>query len=193
MIRVGVFSIRKEIADMLQRYVGGVLKDIAIVKKIDSIDEALEDTYDLYVVYTVGVVYKKLLSKIDGDRVIPVDLFPMPAGMKRVLCIEEGKILGILAGHIWDSADLLDQLIQAGIRNYRFITGTTKDADKVQADYYLVPEECMADIYSETVKSKMVVIPRSLSPKSVSELVIRTIKYNQDKLGRNHETKNIIH
>ena len=104
-------------------------------------------------------------------RIVAADFFPMPMGIKRVMSIPEGKTLGVIAGHYWDAADLLRQLMETGVRNYRFITGTTSEAASIQADCYLIPEECLGDITEQSVKSRLVVIPRSMAARSVSELI----------------------
>ena len=121
MIKVAAVSFRPEIRNMLQRYVGGVLKDIGTVKAMTT-EEAIESNSDLYVVYTMGPVYKQLCKYVDPERVVQAKLFPMPASIKKVMMLPEGSRIGIVAGHRWDAADFLGQLIATGVRNYLFST-----------------------------------------------------------------------
>lgn len=179
-ISVAIVSIRPEICEMLHRYVGGILKDIAVVK-ICTIEEALKNKCDLYVVYTKGVVFRQLNKVIETERIIPAELFPMPQGIKRVLLLAEGSHLGIIAGHIWDAADLLGQLINVGVRNYRFTTGTPELAKEMAVDWYIVPEEIAPYIKDKEIKQKMVVIPRALESRSVSNIISTAIKMQAKK------------
>lgn len=185
LIRVGIVSLRLEISNMLQRYVGGILKGIAVVDIVRDIDHALRDEYDLYVVYTVGIVFKKLNTKIETERIVPVELFPMPMGIKRVMQIPEGSRLGVIAGHYWDATDLLGQLLHAGVRNYRFTTDSTSHAEEMDVDYYVVPEECIKDIQDKPqIMRNALVIPRSLAAQSISEIIKRVISVQRGDIPR---------
>jgi len=175
LITVAIVSIRPEICEMLHRYVGGILKGIAVVK-ICTVEEALKGDYDLYVVYTKGIVFHQLNKKIETKLIIPVELFPMPQGIKKVLMLAEGSHLGVIAGHIWDASDFLSQLLNVGVRNYRFTTGTPELAKEMAVDWYVLPEEIAPYIKEKAIRDKMVVIPRSLESKSVSNIISTAIK-----------------
>ncbi|MEA4893341.1 MAG: hypothetical protein VB085_12425 [Peptococcaceae bacterium] len=186
MIRVAVVSFRPEIVEMLHRYVGGILKDIAIVEGCTA-EQALRKHYDLYVVYTVGVVFRQLNKTIETERIIPVELFPMPQGIKRVLFLPEGSRLGIIAGHLWDASDFLGQLLSTGVRNYSFCTGTVEEAKALAANYYILPEEIAPYVKEAEVREKMVVVPRGLDSKSVARIISTAIKVRP---AENSHTKN---
>jgi hypothetical protein len=165
---------------MLHRYVGGILKDLAIVKSC-TVEEALCKRYDLYVVYTMGIVFRQLNNKIGTEQIIPVDLFPMPQGIKKVLELPEGSHLGVIGGHIWDAADLLSQLLYVGVRNYRFSTGTPDIIESLSTDWYIVPEEIAPYIKDRNVRKRIVVMPRMLESKSVSRIISTAIKFRNEK------------
>jgi hypothetical protein len=170
---------------MLHRYVGGILKDLAAVE-VCTVSQALNREFDLYVVYTVGIVFRELNKTVATDRIISVSLFPLPQGIKRVLRLPEGSHLGIIAGHIWDAADLLGQLISVGVRDFRFSTGTLETAVEMKADCYIVPEEIAPYIKDENIKKLMTVVPRSLDSKSVADIIKRAIKAQAARGAFNH-------
>lgn len=180
-INVAAVSFRPEISDMLQRYVGGILKGIAVVKATTP-QEALNTKYDLYIVYTMGIVYRELSQKIEVGRIITAELFPMPQGIKRVLLIPEGSRLGILGGHIWDAADLLGQLINVGVRTFGFCTGTPETAASMDVDWYVLPEELAPYIKEPQVKNKLVIIPRMLDSQSVARIISTALRIQKEKL-----------
>jgi len=164
LIKVAAVSFRLEIREMLQRYVGGILKGIAQVSAVTT-EEALEGKYDLYVVYTMGTVFKQLTQKVDPEKIIPVDLFPIPTGMKKVLAIPEGSNVGVVAGHLWDAADFLAQLVQVGVRNYQFSTAT--------------PNTILTMDVDNNKSKKIVVVPRTLEPRTVSRIITEALKIKQ--------------
>ena len=179
LIKVAAVSFRLEIREMLQRYVGGILKGIAQVSAVTT-EEALEGKYDLYVVYTMGTVFKQLTQKVDPEKIIPVDLFPIPTGMKKVLAIPEGSNVGVVAGHLWDAADFLAQLVQVGVRNYQFSTATPNTILTMDVDWYIVPEEIAPYVKLDNNKSKkIVVVPRTLEPRTVSRIITEALKIKQ--------------
>ncbi|MEL7622732.1 MAG: hypothetical protein AAGU12_04000 [Clostridiales bacterium] len=180
-LSVAAVSLRPEICTMLQRYVGGILKDLAVVEACDT-KQALAKHYDLYIVYTMGIVFRQLNKTIETERIIPAQLFPMPQGIKRVLMLPEGSHLGVIAGHVWDAADLLGQLVNVGVRNYRFSTGTQEMMGTMDVDWFVLPEEIAPYIKDEGFKKKMVVIPRALDSRSVADIISKAIKYSE-KLG----------
>ncbi len=175
LIKVAAISFRPEIKSMLHRYVGGILKEIATVTALTP-EEALVSQSDLYVVYTQGTVYTQLSKKINIELLIPVELFPLPVGMKRVLSLPEGSRLGILAGHLWDAADFLRQLIEMGARNYYFSTGTPEITTTMDDDYFVVPEEIAPYIKDPQAAKKMVIVPRTLDPQSVASIIKVALK-----------------
>lgn len=179
MIRIAAISFRPEIADMLQRFVGGILKDMAIVEQCYSVPDALKGNYDLYVVYTIGIVYKELNQQVSFERIIPVSLFPMASAIKRVMEIPEGSHLGVIGGHYWDATDLLGQLLETGIRRYRFTTGTIEDMNTMSVDYYLVPEELRRYVKCPKAKESSVIIHRGLDVKCISNILATVLNYKK--------------
>lgn len=182
MIHVAVVSFRPEIVEMLHRYVGGILKGLAVVEGCTT-EQALKKKFDLYVVYTTGIVFRQLNKTIETERIIPVDLFPMPQGIKRVLMLPEFSRLGVIAGHIWDASDLLAQLLMTGVRNYSLCTGTVDNAAKMAVDYYVLPEEIAPYVKEKKIRDNMVVIPRVLDSKSVSKIISTAIKTGSASSG----------
>lgn len=174
-VKVAAVSFRPEIRNMLHRYVGGILKDIAVVKPL-SPEEAMESQCDLYIVYTQGTVFTQLSKKIEVERLIAVNLYPLPVGMKKVLMIPQGSRVGVLAGHVWCAADFLGQLIDTGFRNYYFSTGTPEIGNTMNVDYFVVPEEIAPYIDDPDIKKKLVIVPRGLDARSVSKIIGATLK-----------------
>lgn len=179
-INVAAVSFRPEISEMLQRYVGGILKDIAVVKALTP-EEALGTKYDLYIVYTMGIVYRQLSKVIDMEKILIAELFPMPQGIRRVLLLPEGSRLGILGGHVWDAADLLGQIINVGVRNYLFSTGTPETAAAMDVDWYVLPEEIVPYIKEAHVRKKLVIIPRMLDSQSVARIISTALRIQKEK------------
>lgn len=183
LINVAAVSIRSEIREMLQRYVGGILKGIGVVRSLTP-EEALESKSDLYLVYTIGPVFKKLSEKIELERIIEVQLFPMTTGIKRIFALPPGSRIGVIAGHSWDAADFLGQLVGIGFRNYLFTTGTPENVSSMVVDYFVIPEEIAPYIKDKEVARNMIVVPRTLDSQSVASIIKEALRIQKDKEAR---------
>lgn len=173
MIKAMVVGTHKGTIELLQRRVGGILKDIAKVeccwfKDLDKTDA------DIYVCYAHGVrinVIGEKYKKTD-KKVIGAELTLLPVGVKVLNSLPKASKLGIISEHLRCANFFLSEVIRAGVLDYNFIVAPISEMKNINVDYYVVPEELMDLISKRDFREKKILqIPRTVTPKCAADLI----------------------
>jgi hypothetical protein len=162
--------------ELLQRRIGGILKDIARVDTcwFDKIDET---DADIYFSYSEGVRLKILQEKFKNTNkiVIGAELTLLPTGVRNLNALPKGCRLAVLSEHLSCANRFLSEIIFAGVTEYYFQAISFKEMPGAEADYYVVPED-LSDLIKEAGKKKKIIfVPRTVTPACAASIIKKTM------------------
>jgi hypothetical protein len=164
--------------EMLQRRVGGILKDIAQVGTCWF--EDLDNTNaDIYISYSHGVRFPKIKEKLKNrdKMVIAAELTILPVGIRLLKSLEKGCRIGIVAEHLCCANYFLGDILKAGILNFVFIAGTIYEIKQMGVDIVAIPEELVELVNKNDIKGhKILVIPRTITLMCAAEMINAAIR-----------------
>lgn len=176
MLKVAVVANIQSSRESLQRRVGGILKNIAIVKQVLETDLVKEQP-DLIIAHHLGGRIDKLRRELNTIPIVPVKLSLLPIGLKTLMTlIKDKEKVAIIAQHHHCANMLLSEIINRGISNCRFITGTFEEMSDISTDKFITSEE-MLDYVPPDLRSdpRLITVPRMISPQSVTEILSATL------------------
>lgn len=173
MVKAIVVGTHKGTVDLLQRRVGGILKDIA---KVDVCwFEDLDKTEaDIYISYAHGIRFQLIQEKFrnTGKKVIGAELTILPVGIRMLNALPKGQKIGILAEHLRCANYFLSEIIRTGVLDYNFIAGPISVMKDMDVDVYAIPEEMVELIKKGDNKDKKLIpIPRTITPMCAAEMI----------------------
>ena len=172
MIKIAVVAETNAAREFLERRVGGILKNIGIVRALTE-PELSRHHFDLIVVHHLGGRIRELQAKFKRTPVAAVDLSLLPIGVKAIMTIiRQHDTIAVVAEHQSCANKLLSEVIEAGIVNCKFVSGIFRDISELKADRYITSEE-MSDGIPDFLKNdpRMVVVPRMINQESSVKLI----------------------
>jgi len=157
---------------LLERYVGGCLKGIASVRAVET-DRVDAGACDILAVYDHSPNKKVFPRRFPGARVIGIRFVIQASGVRALAALPPGITVGVVAAHRSCANQLLKQILDSGIYEPRFVTGSFDDIPVTRVDKFAVAEEMEEPFWGAYSgdRSKVLVLPRSLCNSSVVELI----------------------
>ena len=166
---------------LLERYVGGVLKGMAVVKACGTDDFDLEDC-DVAVVYGESPTQRLLERACRGVRVIGVRFTIQAQGVRLLASLPPGSMVGVVADHHECANMLLREILDSGVFEPRFTSGAFTDMDRMPVSAFAVAEEMDSILWTKYSgpREKVMVLPRSLQPSSVAEIISAVVQVRSE-------------
>ncbi|MEL7624691.1 MAG: hypothetical protein AAGU12_14085 [Clostridiales bacterium] len=158
---------------MLQRRIGGILKDIASVE-ICLFDELDKNESDIYIAYSHGIRYEKLRTKFrsENKKLIAAELTLLPIGIRMLKAIKKGSRVGVVAEHLRCANYFLGEILKAGVLDYHFLAGKITDMKRMNVDVFAIPEELLDLADESALQGKNVLpIPRTITASCYADLI----------------------
>ena len=158
--------------DTWQKRVGGVLQNIAEVRK-GLIEDIIKMRPDLVVCYNNGAMARKVKEITGGTGIVAlgVSLTLLPIGIKTLYQLGVNKRVGVVAHHLRCANILLSEIVSSGFFENRFITGTFTEMRDMDVNFFVAGEEMVNLADRKGISVPIITIPRGLSPYSVATLV----------------------
>lgn len=172
-MRVTIVGQHKGPSEMLQRRVGGILKDIAQVD-VCGFDEMEKANADIYVCYSQGIRYPLIREKFKGTnkKVVAAELTLLPVGIRILNTLEKGRMIGVAAEHLRCANYFLGEILKAGVLDYHFVACTIYELKDMNLDVYAIPEELIDMVDKNHIRGKKILsIPRTITPMCAAELI----------------------
>lgn len=172
MLRAVVVGTHKGTIELLQRRIGGVLKDIA---KVDYCwyDNVEKTKADIYICYAYGVRIAKIkeMFKHTDKKVIGAELTLLPVGVRLLNSLPKGSKIGVISEHLRCANYFLSEIISSGVVDYNFIASPINEMKNLNVDYFVIPEELMDMINEGDIRKKIIKIPRTVTPMSAATII----------------------
>lgn len=181
MIKTVVLGTHKGTIELLQRRVGGILKDISKVEAcwFEDLDKT---NADIYVSYAYGVRVEQIEKKFKSSdkKVIGAELTLIPAGVRLLNSVENGSRVGVLSEHLKCANHFLSSIIRSGVVDYNFIAGPIDQMNKMDVDVFVIPEELIDLINKKDAQNKkMLQIPRTITPMCAAQIINAALQINK--------------
>ncbi|MDN5301013.1 MAG: hypothetical protein PWQ60_527 [Thermoanaerobacteraceae bacterium] len=173
MVKAMVVGTHIGTVDLLQRRVGGILKDIA---KVDVCwFEDLDKTdADIYISYAHGMRFPLIKEKFKNTdkKVIGAELTILPVGVRMLNAVPKGQKMGVVAEHLRCANYFLSEIIRTGVLDYEFSAGPISAMKDMDVDVYAIPEELIGLVKKGDNRGKSLIqIPRTITPMCAAELI----------------------
>ncbi|MGE5485687.1 MAG: hypothetical protein ACM3X4_11800 [Ignavibacteriales bacterium] len=171
-VRVVVATPYPKSQRLLERYVGGCLKGIATVEATGC-DDFDFGACDILVFYERSPNESTFRQKLPYVELIGLRFIIQACGVRKLAALDPKTRVGVVAGHRPCANMLLREILDSGIYQPRFVTGAFGDIDSMDADVFAVAEEMEETFWTAYSgdRSRVIVLPRSLSNSSVAELI----------------------
>jgi hypothetical protein len=162
---------------LLERYVGGALKGMAVVKACGR-DDFDPQGCDVVVVYGESPTQRLLERMCQGRRIIGVRFTIQAAGVRLLARLAPGSMVGVVADHHECANMLLREILDSGVFEPRYTSGAFTDMDRMPVDAFAVAEEMDSILWTKYSgpREKVMVLPRSLQPSSVAEVISAVVQ-----------------
>ena len=183
LIKVGIIGALPHSMNMLQRKISGIVSGIATVESY-HIDELGKCDAQVLVAYAHGHRLQKVFNNKwkEDVRTIGVELTLLPAAVRTLRILDSRLRLAIVAEHQSCSNEFFSEIVKAGVRDHKCITGTFEDITVMNADRYIIPEELtdLINKYCERIdKKKTILVPRTITPKSAADIINAVLEYSK--------------
>lgn len=173
MVKAMVVGTHKGTVDLLQRRVGGILKDIAKVDVcwFEDLDKA---EGDIYISYAHGLRFPLIMEKFKNTdkKVIGAELTLLPVGVRMLNAVLKGRKIGVVAEHLRCANYFLSEIIRTGVLDYEFIAGPISMMKDMDVDLYAIPEELIGLVKKGDDRGKTIMqIPRTITPMCAAEMI----------------------
>ena len=182
MVRVSAVTPYPMSQRLLERYVGGIVKGMACVKAC-SRDEFDPKSCDVAVVYAESPAQTTFLRKYRDLKVIGIRFTLQASGVRALSRLAKGSRVGVVADHHQCANMLLREVLDSGVFEPRFVSGAFSDMESMDVEAFAVAEEMDATLWSKYhgPAEKVMVLPRSLLPSSVAEIIGAVFQVQSEK------------
>jgi hypothetical protein len=178
LVEVAVVGAHQGSRNMLERRVGGILKNLSNVRAFSEL-EVPQHKIDMIVVHLYGGKVMELERKFKNVKVLGIELVLLPIGVKALLsALKEGEKVGVIAEHLRCANYLMSEIIKSGIANVHFVSGTFDEMESMKVDRFIVAEEMVERIPDNILKLKanqLLMVPRMVSPQSSAQMIHYTL------------------
>ncbi|HHY35188.1 MAG TPA: hypothetical protein GX510_06100 [Firmicutes bacterium] len=162
---------------LLERYVGGILKGMAQVKSCGR-EEFVPSDCDIAVAYAESPTQRLLTRQYRDLKVIGIRFTIQAKAVRALSQLGPGTLVGVVADHHECANMLLREILDSGVFEPRFISGAFSDMKSMPVEIFTVAEEMDAVLWTkyQGPREKVMVLPRSLSPSSVGEIISAVVQ-----------------
>ncbi len=172
MLKVMVVGTHRGTVDLMQRRIGGILKDIAQVETCwyDDVDRT---DADIYLCYSNGVRLDALQKRFKNTdkEVVGVQFTLLPVGVRTLKSLPPRSKLGVFAEHLQCANSFLGDIITSGVVDYRFVAAPLSEMRDADVDYYVVPEELDDQVRAEDYSVRLLYVPRIVTASCAANII----------------------